>query len=1500
MQAYYSCASICDASGNLLFYTNGNIIWDQTNSPMANGTGLMGLTSGLGSSQTVLILKKPGSSTIYYVFNSSYVSTSTNGMLYYNEVDMSLASGNGSVTVKNATLYTTGSPSISISKLTATKHCNGTDIWLVCRDWYWWWSSTTGTTTTTNSFHSFQISSAGIGTTAISSSPTTYTYNNSFGSSYDYGCMKISPAGKKLAVAVSNWNNSTTNQNAFELYDFDNSTGVVSNSLALMTNTTTNWSYSWGVEFSPDGTKLYGSKYYNALGYPPGVFQWDLCAGSGTAIAASIYTVYTSTSPSFGALQLGKDGKIYCARTSQSNLDVINNPNLAGAACNYSVLTQSLSSGTSLYSLPNFMCSYFAQPPAATPFTYTVSNTYGCQAAQFNTSYSLAVPVSSCSSSYSLISFHWDFGEPSSGAANTSTLNTPIHSYASMGTYTVKLVLQYSCGGGKDSVMQTVNINQPCVTVGYSSVTCSHLGSATVTATGGIGPFSFTWMPTGQTNSVATGLAPGIYTLTVFDFGNAYTYTATAPITSSVPLTGNLNYASSVTCNGASTASANVTGIAGGSGAEYYLWTNGTTSLTSPTPSLSAGIWSVTVTDVLTGCQINQSFLITQPPPLSLTLSSSSPTTCAGTSVNLTSLASGGTPNSSTTSPAYAYFWTSGPPTSTRTAGQAMAGTYVYTVTTYDVYNCSLSGTISVDFIPNPTISVSSVSICPLQTGIINASGAGTYTWNTGPTGSSLSDNPLSTQQYTVTGTALGCTSTAVGSIILKPVPVAMITSNSPICNGEDLQLSGFGALSFFWNGPGSFTSSAQYPVIHTAAPGNSGVYSVTLTALNSCTSSAQTTITVNPTPTLSASGSTVCTTQSASLNASSFASASYTWTGPSAFSSTLQNPGISSPSVSNSGGYTVSVVSAQGCTNSAVANVSVTAMPSPSATSNSPKCFGSTLTFSGSGAGSGSYNWTGPNSFVSSLQNPTLTNVTLANGGVYNLQVVLGPCVVNVTHSAVVNPLPSFTPTSNSPVCQKHDLILGCSAIANGSLYIWHGPGTYGAFGALVTRPSVDTNFAGTYTLSVTDLNGCQSSATHLVSIYKNPVLSITSSTVCLNQPATLKVSGATSYYWTGPDFYQSFSPDAIIPSASSSVITVYTVVGTAANQCTNVAYASLNTLPLPEPYLTVAPANKVCINKEVTMTGYGANYYSWEGPGRFKSNGKTLTFNASGDSYIGTYTLWATDEKGCTNYTTTSLALDPLPQGSLLGSIMDACVPFQSDFNFYAGNTIKPSWTFENGIQLNTRSFSRYYKDAGDYIITGLFLDTTTTCQSTYTYVVHARPIPVADFTYSPEIPVEGMEDVFFVNTSSGVEQSKWSWHFINNEGYTSNQKNCSYFFANAGIYPVAMVVSNKWGCSDTIVKAINIEPNFNVYVPNVFTPNGDGNNDTFKPVISGVKMYELLIFDRWGNRLFSTSDQNASWDGTYAGQNCKDDVYVWKIKVSSFSGEMKEMNGHLTVYR
>jgi hypothetical protein len=415
--SYEPCGSISDAAGNLLFYTNGITVWNKQHVVMANGTGLMGDAS---AGQSAMIVKQPGNANLYYIFTLDDVA-GPNG-LRYSVVDMSLAAGNGSLTVKNTLLVTP-----STEKLTAAWHCNNTDIWIISHDW------------NSNNFRSYLLNSSGISLSPVLS-PIGSMHTLQGGQTYPaVGCMKSSPNGKKLAVAIY------YNPNSFELYDFDQSTGVVSNSLSLGNGT-----YAYGCEFSPDGTRLYGTT--TDFGSST-LFQWDLCAGSPAAVVASMVTINTPSV--LGQLQRASDGKIYIGNveTPQSSmLCVINNPNVAGAGCNFMSLGQSVAPNTTQSGLPNLPLMRTDLPP----FTYTGP----CSSHTFELPPAVsAAPTVCAAAAFSLAGVNWDFGDPLSGAANVSVQNNPVHLFTSAGTYTVQLTINYSCGGGTDIITRVVQVS---------------------------------------------------------------------------------------------------------------------------------------------------------------------------------------------------------------------------------------------------------------------------------------------------------------------------------------------------------------------------------------------------------------------------------------------------------------------------------------------------------------------------------------------------------------------------------------------------------------------------------------------------------------------------------------------------------------------------------------------------------------------------------------------------------------------------------------------------------------------------------------------------------------------------------------------------------------------------------------------------------------------------------------------------------------------------------
>lgn len=396
MSAFEGCASISDNTGNLLFYTNGKTVWDKAHVPMPAGNGLNGDGA---ATQTAIIVPFPQNPTKYYIFT-----VDTNGGprgLNYSEVDMSLNGGNGDVTVKNVQLLTPVT-----EKLTAVRHANGIDVWVIVHGW------------NNNNFAAYIVTASGINTTPVVSSAGVI-HGGLFSNAHGY--LKASPNAQKLACAIRGLRQC-------ELFDFNNSTGQISNPVTL------NFSPQiYGTEFSPDNHYLYVGTTTN----PGDVFQFDLNAGSAASIIASGQSI--GAIPVFmGALQAGIDGKIYVAQYQSGSLGVIAQPNLAGAAAALSANAISLGGKTSQYGLPNFIQSFII----VADFNYADT----CSGLPTNFTTVFVNPDSVL----------WDFGEPASGTLNSSTLLNPQHVYATGGPYTVSLIVYQ--GLLTDTVRKTITI----------------------------------------------------------------------------------------------------------------------------------------------------------------------------------------------------------------------------------------------------------------------------------------------------------------------------------------------------------------------------------------------------------------------------------------------------------------------------------------------------------------------------------------------------------------------------------------------------------------------------------------------------------------------------------------------------------------------------------------------------------------------------------------------------------------------------------------------------------------------------------------------------------------------------------------------------------------------------------------------------------------------------------------------------------------------------------
>jgi hypothetical protein len=556
------------------------------------------------------------------------------------------------------------------------------------------------------------------------------------------------------------------------------------------------------------------------------------------------------------------------------------------------------------------------------------------------------------------------------------------------------------------------------------------------------------------------------------------------------------------------------------------------------------------------------------------TVTAGGPTTfCSGNSVTLT--ASSGT----------SYLWSGGQTTQAITV--STTGNYSVTVSQGACSNKSASVSVTANALPNVT--VNSATVCAGNPATLTASGATSYSWNTGATTASISATPSSTTSYTVTGTTNGCSKSATSTITVTQLPNVVVNS-ATVCAGQSATLTASGATSYSWN-TGATTQSLS------AAPSSTTNYTVTGT-MSGCSKSATSTITVNQLPTVTVNSGTVCQGNSVSLSASG--AATYSWnTGASSSSLTV--------SPSSTTNYTVTGTAINGCSSSAVATVTVNSLPTMSVNSETV-CIGNTAILTAAGA---------PGCLWSTGE--TTESISVSPGSTTSYTVT-GTNNKGCTNSAVgtvhVNQLPNVSVTS-ATVCNQQSATITASGAVS---YVWSGGETTNS---ITISPASTTNYSATGT----DANGCTSAAVGTVSVNQLPTITVSSATVCEGNSATLTAGGATAYLWSN-----GATTTAI--AASPSATTSYTVTGTDENGCSNSAIGSVNVNALPTAGIISNPSPAtIPACSTIALSGTGATTYEWNGG---VTDGVAFTPAASSN-----FIVKCTDANGCSNTAVVSVTV-------------------------------------------------------------------------------------------------------------------------------------------------------------------------------------------------------------------------------------------------------------------
>lgn len=822
--------------------------------------------------------------------------------------------------------------------------------------------------------------------------------------------------------------------------------------------------------------------------------------------------------------------------------------------------------------------------------------------------------------------------------------------------------------------------------------------------------------------------------------------------------------------------------------------------------------------------------------------------------------------------------------------------------------------------------------------------GAAFYNWNTGATTQSITTNQAgnySVQVAPVQGSQCSITINATINSVGGAPTANFTVAPTTICQGESVNVTDQSTATnnatidqYNWNfGDGTAVVTGVPTATHPYD--TSGTFNVQLiVGVQTCYDTLIKQVTVNPAPIADFTSSFECegtVTHFTDLSTSSSgAITNWQWDfdSNSSIDNTTQSP---TNGYANAGTYNATlIVTANGCTDTVTKPVVVNPVPVAQYTW-VDVCPGVANSFTDqSTIASGNItNWQwdmGDALGTSALQSP---NYTYASTGTYNVQLTVtsdSGCIDNVVHQVTQYPNPTAN-FSLQNVCDGETVILTDASSGNGgTINTWgwdvqnDGVVDYSVQNTSFTYPS-----SGNYTveLYVETIDGCSDSTTQSITIYDNPISGFTFNSVCEGYSADF-VDASTSTSGNISGWNWDFGNGAT--STSQNPTQLFNTEGnyyvtldvTTNNGCTASSTQVVPIWPNPEPNFVVSNG---CLGNSTNFadvstvsnqfTSNTITQWSWDfGDGQGTSNTQMPNYTYGLE---GTYNvqLTTTTANGCVDSTTVPVVIYPKPGIGLSSSGLQGCATWCVDFNagssyITSGTIDQYIWSFGDGNArpdiAPTNCYENESQDVYQFTVT-LTLISDQGCQSDTIIpnMVTVYPNPIAEFTDDPQPTNVFNTEINFTDESVGNNTYTWDFAGLGSDSVA----NPVFTFPDndAGIYLVCQTVVNEHQCKDSICHDVIIDGEFTFYVPNTFTPDGDGINEYFKPIFEGEDPlhYDFMVFDRWGLLIFRTDNVAKYWDGTYKGAKVQQDTYVWKVIVTDkYTHKKHEYLGHVNVLR
>ncbi|MGZ3903573.1 MAG: PKD domain-containing protein [Bacteroidia bacterium] len=1098
----------------------------------------------------------------------------------------------------------------------------------------------------------------------------------------------------------------------------------------------------------------------------------------------------------------------------------------------------------------------------------------------------------------------------------------------------------YDCGLGGHYGYAYIDGSCSPLAINQNHVLCSN-GSATLCAPAGFATYS--WNGPGVTNG--TGQC-----ISVNNGGN-YTVQMTSVTGCSSPLISlNVNVIPSpvanfsITNNNGCNAFISFTNNSSATGFYASNWNFGdgdTSVVNSPTHTYAApGTYTVTLTVTnMSGCTDVFTDVVTiyAPPAPGMSFIG----TCEGSPFQFTGILGGNSASAT-------WLWNFGNNATSTLQNPSYIfpapGSYPVTLSVTN-NGCTTTINQNVNVQPKPVVAISANPVClGAVTSFTNNTSvaAGTITswgWDFNNDGQIDDTNQNPTNANFAVGTSMvdltatssyGCVGTGTTAVTVYNLPVSAFTDVNNCLNANSVftnnSIAPVGSTIVLYNwdfGDGTVATGFQPPHIY-AAP---GTFQVGLKATTNfgCIATHNEPITIFTLPTVSFTSNSLCANQTAQFSGSvNGGNNGMQWAWQFGIgTSNVQNPSFNFPSW---GTYNVSLSASDlnGCVNSTSQQITIQPAPVVAATA-APVCLGSVSSFTNTSniangtISSWAWDLNGDGITDNTTQNPNTTYTTSGSHNVVLTATSAYGCVASNTILVNVNALPvAGFAIPNNCLHISSNFINTSTAPAGTTLsqFSW----TFGnGNSSTAQQPSYTYTNPGTYpvTLMVTTAQGCSSSVTNPVTIYPSPIANFSSNAVCVNQNmqytdmSTIPTGSITIWKWD-------FSNDGITDATTQNPVHTYTAGGNYNSKLTvisNFGCADSIVKPAVVYFNPIANFNAsgVCLGNAVQFTDASTNQngtiavWDWD----FTSDGVIDNFSQNTTNNFGTaglflVTLQVQNSFGCVNVIKKPVRVNPTPQVDIdvthrSGCEGQMCVGMINNTIITGGSVASWQWNFGDGTTSNQNSPVHCFHQGTFTISLTAVSDSGCSASMTLPGSILVYPKPIAGFNFTNT-------DLDVIDATTGIvstAQGASNFIYVISDGtHILNQPSFQHSFPNEnpGEYTVIQFVSNAFGCKDTIAKVIEIKPGFTFYIPNAFSPNGDGKNDVFKGTGIGIKSYTLMVYDRWGNLVFTSNDLEQGWDGTFHDGNkvSLEDVFVWKVVLRDDGNKEHDYKGTVSLIR